>query len=415
LIEQLTSPDETMFQIALSTARELKGNRVVEALSKQLAAGEPERAALVVYAIGDREGAVLPPAVLEAAASGDSRVRLAAIQLVGRLGDDSALPTLLEISAEKNGELSEAAKAALARLPGKKVDAEIASRLATAKGESQAILIALAGERRIEATDELVKALRSPDKEIRDAALVALGETVRADGLHVLTSKVIEARSDADRSIAEKALHTASIRMPNRETTAAELTNAISDASPAAKASVLRILGAMGVTKALETIAEAIKSDDDQLQNVGTDVLGKWMTPDAAPVLLEFAKDTSKDKRYRDRAFKGYLRIARQLQQLPDEERIAIARQALAIAQRPDQRILVLQVLERCPTSESIKLATALVDDKEVRDQAVQTAIFIGEQIKDKDPAAAKSAAEKALQASPPKELADRARALTSP
>jgi hypothetical protein len=75
----------------------------------------------------------------------------------------------------------------------------------------------------------------------------------------------------------------------------------------------------------------------------------------------------------------------------------------------------VLQVLERCPSAESIKLASALVDDEEVRDQAVQTAIFIGEKIKDEDPEAAKSAAEKALEASPPKELADRARALTSP
>jgi hypothetical protein len=109
------------------------------------------------------------------------------------------------------------------------------------------------------------------------------------------------------------------------------------------------------------------------------------------------------------------LRIGRQLKQLPDEERIAIAREALEIAERPDQRILVLQVLERCPTPESIQLASALVDDKEVRDQAVQTAILIGEKIKDKDPAAARSAAEKALKASPPKELADRARALAAP
>jgi hypothetical protein len=171
----------------------------------------------------------------------------------------------------------------------------------------------------------------------------------------------------------------------------------------------------MGGPKALETIAVALKNGDGEMQNVGTAVLGKWMTADAAPVLLEFAKDESKDKRYRDRAFKGYLRIGRQLKQLPDEERIAIAREALEIAERPDQRILVLQVLERCPSPESIKLASALVDDKEIRDQAVQTAILIGEKIKDKDPAAAKSAAEKALQASPPKELADRARALTEP
>jgi hypothetical protein len=60
-------------------------------------------------------------------------------------------------------------------------------------------------------------------------------------------------------------------------------------------------------------------------------------------------------------------------------------------------------------------LASALVDDQEVRDEAVQTAVFIGEQIKETDPAAAKSAGQKVLQAVSSGEFADRARALTSP
>jgi hypothetical protein len=92
-----------------------------------------------------------------------------------------------------------------------------------------------------------------------------------------------------------------------------------------------------------------------------------------------------------------------------------MARNALAIAQRPEERELALDVLKRCPSAEAVELASSLLDDKEVRDRAVETAIFIGEQIKDSDPAAAKNAGQKALDADPPQELADRARALTSP
>jgi hypothetical protein len=165
---------------------------------------------------------------------------------------------------------------------------------------------------------------------------------------------------------------------------------------------------------ALETIAESVKNGDEQLQDVGTQVLGEWMTADAGPVLLEISKNPG-NKKYQVRALRGYLRLARQLKQLPDEQRIAMAREALAIAQRQEERELALDVLKRCPSAESIELASSLVDDAELRDRAVEAAIFIGEKIKDKDPAAAKSAAEKALEASPPKELADRARALTSP
>jgi HEAT repeat protein len=414
LVDALKSQDKAMFHIALSTARELKGKKVVEALSDQLASAAPDRAALIIYAIGDRPDVVLPKSVLNAAVAGDERVRLAAIELVGRAGDASAAPALLEIAERSDGELSQAAVAALARLPGKKVDAEIASRLSSARGKSQMILIALVGERRVEATADLVKALHHSDEPVRRAALVALGETVGPNDLNVLILPVVEAKTDDDREAAEQALHAASIRMPNRESTASELADAMPGASAAAKVSLIRILGMMGGPRALESIAAAAKSGDEKLQDVATRALGEWMTPDAAPVLLEITKDPA-NKKYQVRALRGYLRIARQLKQLPDNERIAMARNALAIAQRPEERELALDVLKRCPSAEAVELASSLLDDKELRDRAVETAIFIGEQIKDSDPAAAKSAGQKALDADPPRELADRARALTSP
>ncbi len=96
------------------------------------------------------------------------------------------------------------------------------------------------------------------------------------------------------------------------------------------------------------------------------------------------------DHKYKTRALRGYLRIARQLD-LPDNERLAMCRKALKIAERPDERKLALDALKRCPSAEAIELASALVDDRELRQPAVETAIFIGEKIKTTDPAAAES------------------------
>lgn len=414
LVAQLKSSDKRMFQVGLSTARELPGSKVVEALSEQLAEAAPERASLIIYAIGDREGVVLPQSVLQAATKGDEKVRLAAIDLVGRLGDVSAVPTLLEIAAGSDVELSAAAKMALTGLPGKKVDGDLAARLPAAKGKSLAVLIDLVGERQIEATSELVKSLDHSDEAIRLAALAALGATISSKDLNVLITEVVDSKNAAASEAAEKALHEAAIRMPNREATAAELAAAMAKASPASKATLLKVLGAMGGPTALETISVAVKSGDEQLQDVGTRALGEWMTADAAPVLLEITKDPS-SKKYQVRALRGYLRIARQLKQLPDEQRIAMAREALELAERVEERELALDVLKRCPSVESIELASSLVDDTEIRDSAVETAIFIGEKIKDKEPVAAKAAGQKALETSPSKELADRARALTAP
>jgi HEAT repeat protein len=409
LIEQLKSPDKVMFQIALSTARELPGREVGEALAAALDDAAPERAALIVLAIGDcREGA-LPSAVVNAARAGDRPVRLAAIEVIGQRGGSSTIPALLEISAGSDDELSDAAKAAIVRLPGTTVDAELTGRLAAAEGKTLAVLIEIIGERRIAAADELVQALRHREETIRRLALTALGATAGPEHLEVLISEFVDAKDSSNAEAAGQALQTASVRMPNREATAAQLAAAMPQASTETKARLLRILGAMGGPKALETIAASAKGSDAQLQDVGTRVLGEWMTADAAPQLYAIA---SSDHRYKTRALRGYLRIARQLD-IPDAERLDMCRKALALAERAEERSLALEAMKRCPSADSIKLATALVDDDEVRDRAVEAAIFIAEQIKDENPAAAAAAGKKALEASPPRALAERARALT--
>ncbi len=412
LVEQLKSPDMKRFALGLTVARELRGPEVAKALSAELAGASPERASLMVIALGDRGDAGLPSAVVRAASTGDKRVRLAAIQVVGRKGDASAVPSLLQVAIEDDAELSQAAKTALAGLPGEHVNAELARRLPDARDKSLAVLIELVGQRRIDAVPALVKALGQGDEATRDAALAALGATVKPKDLAVLISQVTSDTSGADAKSAERALQTACIRMPNREATAAQLAAALPHASTATKASLLRILGAMGGPKALETIAAAVKSGDPELQDVGTRVLGEWMTVDAAPVLMEISKSSSPDK-FRVRALRGYLRLARQLK-MSDAARLEMCRQALAVAERDEERALALDALKRCPSAESVKLASSLLDDAQVRDRAVEVAIFIGEKIKDKDPAAAKTAGEKALRAAPQGKLADRARALSN-
>jgi HEAT repeat protein len=410
LVEQLKSQNKAQFQIALSTAREIAGHEITEALAGALAGAPPERAALIVFAIGDRGDAMLPPAVLGAARNGDKQVRLAAIEVVGKLGAASSVGPLLEIASGSDTELSQAAKDALAQLPGDSVNAEFVRRVPEAKGKSLAILFDTIGQRRIDANVHLVKAVDHADTEVRRAALTALGATASPENLGVLISKAKAAKNDEEAAVAWQALEAASIRMPDRETTAAELAAAMPGATPAANARLLRILGAMGGAKALATVAAAAESEDAALQDAGTRALGEWMTADAADPLYEIA---SSDHKYKTRALRGYLRIARQLN-LPDAQRLAMCRKALAIAERADERTLALEAMKRCASAEAIELATSLLDDRELRQPAVETAIFIGEKIKATDPAAARSAGEKALEADAEGELADRARALTN-
>jgi HEAT repeat protein len=380
LLEQFRSPDKKLFQLALGTAREFPGGNIDRALAVELPQATPERAALIVQAMADRPETVILSTVLTAARQGPKPVRGAAIVALGRVGDESCLSALLEIALDADVELTELAKATLGTLPGSEVDARILAMLPNAKGKMVALLIDTVGERRIDATPTLVKALDHSDGAMRGAALRALGETVTLQGLSVLVSQVVAPNYSEDAPAAQQALKAASIRMPDREGCAAEISAAIGQSkSVSTKVALLQILGEMGGPKALATIGTAAKSDDADLQDISTQLLGKWMTEDAAPVLLDLAKTTPAEK-YQIRALRGYIRIARQFR-LSNPERSDMCRQAFEAARRPDEQKMVLEILQRHPSKANLKLATEASQIPELEGEAKQVATGIARKL----------------------------------
>ncbi|HEY2146859.1 MAG TPA: hypothetical protein VGH32_02915, partial [Pirellulales bacterium] len=379
LVEQLRSQDKAFLNIGVATARELSGREVGEALAGELSKTAPERAALLLRALADRNERPIPAAVLIAAKSGPRPVRIAAIDLIGRLGDARSLSTLLDIAGESDDELSQAAKGALVALPGQEVNSEIAAQLAKAEGSTLPVLIAVVGQRRIEATRDLVKRLDNPNAAVRRAALAALGETIGPRQLGVLIAQVVAPKNRADGEAAQKALLAASVRMPDREACAAELAAALPRASAATKVKLLEILGAVGGTKALETIATAVKGSDEDLQDAGSRMLGQWMSVDAGPTLLDLAKNASSDK-LQSRAMRGYIRLARQFAK-SSGQRAEMCELALATTNRPAEKKLVLAVLQGYPSVETLRVAVEASRSAELKQDASRVAMAIAQKL----------------------------------
>jgi len=375
LIEQLRSPDKSMFQLGLTTVRELTGNEVAEALAAELTKATPERATMLLSVIADRNDAGVPPAVLAMAKSGPKEVRIAAIDVIGRLGDASSMSTLLEIAAEADEELSQSAKAALVSLPGENINAEIVARLAKAEGKTLPVVIELIGQRRIDATPALMKAVDHPDAAVRNAALTALGATVGPKDLLVLITQVIAPKHSGDTPVAQKALRAACVRMPDREACAEEIAAAMSKASVPTRSLLLEILGEMGGAKALATIGAAVKGTDPDLQDTGSRVLGAWMSLDAAPVLLDLSKTAPSDK-YQVRALRGYIRLARQFAK-SDQQRAEMCKAVLDGSNRVAEQQLVMTVLQSYPSTDTLEVAMKARDIPAVKDDATRATLVI--------------------------------------
>jgi HEAT repeat protein len=382
LVEQLRSADKQFFQLALGTSREIPGSEVAKALAAELVGSSPDRAALVLQALADRHDTGMLPAVLEAAASGPKQVRLAAIEVLPRLGNDTCFEPLLRIATGEDAELAKAAKDSIAILPGESINADIRARLAKAQGSALPMLIELVGLRRIEATDTLVAATKNNDAAVRAAALTALGATVGLKDLPILIAQATAPTHADDAKAAQQALRAACIRMPEGEACAEQLVAVMAKSPLATKTTLLEILGAMGGAKSLETLAAAGKGSDPELQDVATRVLGEWMNLDAAPVLLDLAKNAPGEK-YQVRSLRGYIRLARQFVK-PDGLRVEMCQKAFAAAQRPAEKKLVLEVLGRSQSMAALKMAAKAAEDPELKEDAVRAASAIAARLGDK-------------------------------
>jgi len=385
LVEQLHAPDPRQFKMGLMVARELSAPEVTEALTAQLPQVKPVRQPLLIRALADRNDAAAVPTVLAAARSGPDPVRIVAIQVLRRIGNVSCIPVLLEIAVEDNAELAQAALDTLAGLPGEDVDVQLVIRLAAAKGKMRKALFELAGSRRITlATPALIGAMSNSDPEIRLAALTALGSTIGPEDLSVLIVQVVTPSESQESDVALQALHAACIRMPDRETCAAQLTAAMPRAPVPVRCAMLETLADMGGETALTTVSQAAGETNPQLQDTATRVLGRWMSADAAPVLLELARSTPENK-FQKRALRGYIRILRQFD-FSDHERAAMCRHALELANRDAEKTLVFKVLQRYPSRATIEVAVQAANAAETNTDAVETALMIAHKIGTRSP-----------------------------
>lgn len=377
-------------------------------LGESVAPADPRQVA-ILEALGDIGDPVGIEAIVKAARDGSWGLRLAAIRILGRVGDAQAVPVLVTAAAE-GGELAQAAAEGLIQLPGSDVDAAIVEALRTAQGPVRVALLRAAGDRLVTAALPIaISDMDSPDPAIRSAAIEAVGMLVPLEQLDVLIRRLVTPRTPEEVNLVKAALVSACSRMPDLDAAANKLMTAWNNASPDARLVIVEVLGAMGGSRALAILGRLGEEGDDAVQDAVTRVLGEWMSADAGPVLLDLAK--TGNPKYRIRALRGYIRIARQLE-VPLEDRIAMCAQALQAAQRPEEKRLVLEVLRRYPTSTGLQLAVTLLSDAELRPEAADSAIQIAEKLPASDAATVARAMDQVIQANVGAELTQKAQAI---
>lgn len=386
LIALLQSPSRRPFNMGLGTAREFAAGPDCDAalayevdlalLGTLGGVGEQalgsERTSLVIDLLADRNpqgaGKAVQQALLEAASGSDPAVATTAIRAVGRCGDAASAARLLEIAAAGDLGLVAAVREAIAAMRAEGINELIMARLDDTAATVLPLAVQLTGDRRITAASgKVLPLVDHGDAAVRAAALAALGSIVDPANLGTVARKAAVPRDDAEGALAAAALKEAAVRMADRDACTATLCESF-QASDARMGVLIETLADVGGSAALAAVASAAKSGDAPLQDAATRVLGKWMTADAAPVLLDLATSDAAGP-YRGRALKGYLRIARQFA-LPEAERAEMCRKALAAADDPADQKAVIEILVRYPHATTLGVAREATALPDVADEA---------------------------------------------
>lgn len=384
LLENLRSPDAALRDLALRAMRELPGAEATAAVVAELPRVSPPLQPPVLAALVDRGGTGVLAAVEAQAGSPDPAVRRAALEALGRIGGPSSLPLLLQALAAE-GDAAATARRSLVQLTAAGTDAALLRALASASTDLQLKLIAVLGDRgAATAAAELLRLARDSRAEISRASLRALTGTAGPGELPELIRLALSLRDDADRTLADRAIHGAAMKIPEPERRVDPLLVALRQArTPAERAALLRPLGAVvralgGNASAYEAVRLAANSSDAVESEAAVRCLADW--PDATPATELLAFVRSKPEPGRGVAFAGAVRLAANVAAGRDKtslDPLALLTQANALVASDAERMMIVSALGHVRRIEALRLLESYLQVDAVKTEAALAVVQI--------------------------------------
>jgi HEAT repeat protein len=411
LIEQLKSDDAGMVAVALGLAHELPGADLTKALTAEVTTLPPAKQVNVIEALGGRRDRSVVPTLLAMTKTTSAEVCMAAVGALTKLGDVAALPRLVEIAGGPDSESTKAAQTALVAFPDG-ADASCLAMLASPDAKARVTAADLISRRAAYgAVPAVAKAAREDaDPAVRVGCINALRELGGLADLTALVEILVKNQAPGEAQAAEQALATICGRQTDKGACAEKLVAGLSAAQPAQQCALLRLLHSVADSRSLLAIRAAMAGTSKEVQDAATRLLCNWSTVAAAPDLLALAK-TSPTPTFKVLALRGYLRLSGE-KDVPDTQRLAMCKDAAALVQRDEEKMILLGVLGKAGDAESLTMAAAQLDNAALKAEASLACVAIAERLVKGNPAAVVPVIEQVLKSNPDEKLTARANAV---
>jgi len=370
IFEALGDPDVTVRGSALQALGLLPAREVNQAMIAKLKAAAPEMKVMLLQALargGDKESL---PAFVAAASDPNEGVRIAAYEGMGMLRNEEAASVLVPAVVKATDKELAAAKTAINLIPGGAMTTALIKAMDAAAPSGRVQLIQCLGARRTTAVvPALLKAAEDSDASVRTEALKAVADVADEKALPAVAKLLVNAKGDAERQAAEGTVVALARRIEDAEKRTEPVTAALPGASVPARLSVLRVLGRLGGAKALEAVRAALKDASPEVQDAAFRALPNWIEPSVATELLAIAKSDEKLPR-RVLALRGAVDVIGKLSGQSPDEMLKLYESAMAAAQRPEDKKMVLGGMGGVANLGALELAQRYMDDPALKDEA---------------------------------------------
>jgi len=362
---------------ALNLADDIPGGAATARWVDRMRNVRPEVRAEILTMLARRGDSLALPTVVAALNDKDKDVRLAAISAIPQLAGADAVPLLLSMMETDLVDEITATQDVLMRMGDDDAIRSMVTALPHASSTGRVAIIEMLAARRAQQYVNVVFTLaKQDDPTVRSAAIAALGPLADEEDLPRVVAFLRNAATDPERTAAQNSVAAVARRSVNPGQCIDQILSAFATATETDRSYLMPVLAAVGGPKALQTVLNGTRSDNEDLQDAAVRALAEWHDVSAVEELLAIAR-TSANLIHQVLALRGYIRLTGTAD-LSAEQKFQMYKDAMAAATQPNEKMLVLAGLGAdVKTVDSLEFVSTYLNDETLRPEAVMAVIAI--------------------------------------
>jgi len=399
LIQALKDADYQVRAAAAEIIAKQQVGDIAKKLSAALEVAGVEQKKLIAFVFGARGDKSASAALRNLIADPDAGVRIEAATALRKIEANDAVADLITLLGDPDASVRASARENLMVIPDKGTTESFAAAVPKSPPVAKAALLEMLTQRAAKNKADLFAGqLSDGDASVRIAALKGLRQLTDGRHLPALISALLKARDKEEIKAASDAVCAVASAIPDEKARVTALLQESEKADAQGRAVIISLMNRIGGAPALDAALKSAGGADAGVKDAAVRTLSEW--PDGSPAaeLLKIAGATD-NMPHHVVALRGCIRMAG-MPGLTRSARLAMYRNALNAAKRPEEKKQVLGGLSGVNKIAALKLALRSLDDEALRGEASQTAIRLSQSLMRDYPTHAKAAIAKVLSVS---------------